>query len=108
VGGPRRSEERCSSCGIAQRFAEGGEHPAGGRPRQPVAPPQGAEAEIETRPFGHGELHQGALGKILGNQVARHVAPADPLAQQHMLGAEVGKPPAARTDHREVAARGQR
>ena len=30
-------------------------------------------------------------GKIGGHSMDRHVAPADPFAQQHMLGAEIGE-----------------
>jgi len=66
-------------------------------------------ADREQRIAPAGGLGQPKLDQAPGSQIvldhpARHIAPAQRLAQQFVLGAQVPKPPGARADHREFLA----
>ncbi len=56
---------------------------------------------------GHGKTHQRARHQIVLDHRQRHVAPADPLPQQRVLGAKIGQTPGARAEHRIILSGGE-
>jgi hypothetical protein len=105
--GPRRPGSAiCRALHARQMLLEGIDQPACSRAKPHVAAPGGAERVRSAWFFRQVQFNQPPLPQIVAHRVDGHVAPANPFAEQIVLGAEIGQPPGQRAEHREFATLG--